>query len=81
MKDWISWRRNSKLLRKFLGRFIKARIIKNSTVLISVDFQNPENQLQNNILAVGIPTRSYIAENDEDIPPVYLAIFSSKFRF
>lgn len=41
--------------------------MKTSIDLISVDFQNPENQLQNNILAVGILTRSYIAENDEDI--------------
>lgn len=47
-------------LRKFLGRFIKAGIMKTSIDLISVDFQNPENQLQNNILAVGILTRSYI---------------------
>lgn len=55
--------------------------MKTSIDLISVDFQNPENQLQNNILAVGILTRSYIAENDKDIPPVDLANFSSKFRF
>lgn len=60
-----------KLLRKFFGRFIKAGIIKISTD----DFQNPVNQLQNNILAVGILTRSYIAENDKDIPPVDLAKF------
>ncbi|XP_061162630.1 uncharacterized protein LOC133171854 [Saccostrea echinata] len=69
-----------KLLRKFLGRFIKAGIIKNSKDLISVDFQNPENQLQDNILAVGILTRFYIAENDEDIPPVDLAIFFQNVR-
>ena len=57
-----------RLLRKFLGKFVKTSVITASKDITKVDYTNPDNQHPDNNLAVGMAARSYLSENP-DIPP------------
>ena len=63
------------LLRKFMGKFVRAKVIQTSQDLTSVPFNNSNNQLQDNIIAIGPATRAFIVDNEEDISPSSLQRF------
>lgn len=56
------------LLRKFMGKFVKTRAITTSKDITEVDFINPDNQHPDDMLAVGMKTRTYLADSP-GIPP------------
>ena len=64
-----------RLLRKFLGKFVKSRIISSATDFTEVPYAASENQLSDNIVAVGPSTRSYLFDNRDDIPPSTVSKF------
>ncbi|XP_063436782.1 uncharacterized protein LOC134718215 [Mytilus trossulus] len=68
------------LLRTFLGKFVKARVIQSHQDLTTVPYSDTANQLQDNILAVGLYTRTYMADHTDDISPSVLAKFFKSVR-
>lgn len=58
-----------RLLRKFLGKFVKAKSIATENNLTKVPYTDPEHQLADNIIAVGINTRAYMVDNELDLSP------------
>ncbi|XP_060588036.1 uncharacterized protein LOC132743524 [Ruditapes philippinarum] len=67
-----------RLLRKFMGKFVLTKVITASKIT-EVDFRNPSNQHQDDDLAVGMGTRSYLHDNP-DICPVVLNKFFRSVR-
>lgn len=65
----------SHLLRKFLKRFVKAKVIRDTPDLKDIQFECRENQLDDDLLAIGQQTRLFIAENKEDLSPHQLHVF------
>lgn len=63
-----------RLLRKFLGKFIKVAAI-GQQQLSDVRYKDIENQLPDKILAVGMRVRAYLAENEDDVEPATTARF------
>ncbi|KAL5005198.1 hypothetical protein ScPMuIL_018654 [Solemya velum] len=61
----------TRLLRKFMGKFIKSRVIAAET---TVDFKSGDHHLPDNILAVGLKTRELI-HPDNDVPPEIITKF------
>ena len=59
----------TRLLRKFLAKFVKAKVIREASRVTDVIFANPENQLQDAILAVGSAARAHMVEVQQDISP------------
>lgn len=58
-----------RLLRKFLAKFIKVSFIKeNNADLTQLPFCSDEAQLPDDLIAVGMSARSYLAEEEENIP-------------
>ena len=57
------------LLRKFLAKFVKAKVTREASHVNEIDFANPENQLPDAILAVGSAAMTHMAEAEEDISP------------
>lgn len=58
-----------RLLRKFLAKFIKVSFIKeNNADLTQLPFCSVEAQLPDDLIAVGMSARSYLAEEEENIP-------------
>lgn len=58
-----------RLLRNFLARFIKVSYIKeNNADLTQLPFCSDEAQLPDDLIAVGMSARSYLAEEGENIP-------------
>ncbi|CAC5395243.1 unnamed protein product [Mytilus coruscus] len=68
------------LLRTFLGKFVKARVIQSHQDLTTVPYSDAGNQLQDNILAVGLYTRTYMVDHTDDISPPVLARFFKSVR-
>ena len=59
----------TRLLKKFLAKFVKAKVIREASRVTGVIFANPENQLPDAILAVGSAARTHMVEAEEDISP------------
>ncbi|XP_048727243.1 uncharacterized protein LOC125645643 [Ostrea edulis] len=57
------------LLRNFLGKFVRAKVIQTSKDFISIPFKDSKNQLNDNIIAIGSTARAYLIDNKEDVPP------------
>lgn len=57
-----------RLLRKFLAKFIKVSFKKNNADLTQSPFCSDEAQLPDDLIAVGISARSYLVEEEENIP-------------
>ena len=57
----------NRLLRLFLAKFVSMPVIRAASDLTTVDFKTADNQLSDNYLAVGMKTRSYLADN-MDLP-------------
>ena len=50
----------TRLLRKFLAKFVAVRVITGAARLVDVDFSNRDSQLPDDILAVGMEARCYM---------------------
>lgn len=57
----------TRLLKKFLCKFVKMQLIK-STLLTEVNYSNPQNQLPDDVLAVGMDCRRIFADCEEIAP-------------
>lgn len=58
-----------RLLRKFFAKFIKVFFIKeNNADLTQVSFCSDEAQLPDDLIAVKMSARSYLVEEEENIP-------------
>jgi len=57
-----------RLLRRLMGKFVLTRVIAVEADVTKVDYANPDNQHDDSHIAIGIYTRTYIAESSEDIP-------------
>ncbi|KAL5012296.1 hypothetical protein ScPMuIL_010847 [Solemya velum] len=68
-----------RLLRKFLGKFVKVAAI-GQQQLTDVRYKDIENQLPDQILAVGMRVRAYLAENEDDVEPATTARFFRHVR-
>jgi hypothetical protein len=68
------------LLRKFMGKFVKAKVIQSAEDLTAVPFKNQDYQLNDNIIAIGVTTRAYMVDHADDIPPSSLSRFFSSVR-
>ena len=64
----------TRLLRKFLGKFVSTAVIRGQSDITKVDFMDPENQLTDQYLAVGMKARTYLADND-DLPAEKISSF------
>ena len=64
-----------RLLRKFMGKFVKTRVITTSKDITEVDFSYPDNQHPDDMLAVGMKTRTYLADSP-DLTPETVKSFS-----
>lgn len=53
----------NRLLRLFLAKFVSTSVIRASSDITTVDFRTADNQLSDNYLAVGMKTRTYLADN------------------
>ncbi|XP_052072307.1 uncharacterized protein LOC127710472 [Mytilus californianus] len=70
------------LLRTFLGKFVKAKLIHTTQDLTTIDYSNPDNQLPNSILSIGPNARGYLYDHSDDISPTVLQrLFSSVRQF
>ncbi|CAC5399071.1 unnamed protein product [Mytilus coruscus] len=49
------------LLRTFLGKFVKAKLIQTTPDLTTLDYSNPENQLPNSIISIRPKARGYLS--------------------
>uniref|UniRef100_H3A161 HAT C-terminal dimerisation domain-containing protein n=1 Tax=Latimeria chalumnae TaxID=7897 RepID=H3A161_LATCH len=72
----------SAFVKKLLGKFIQVQIIKNDVSLQDVDFANPDNQLPDESLCVGLVTKQtvYRLTNEGDISPATKKKFFSAVR-
>ncbi|XP_062610502.1 uncharacterized protein LOC134272272 [Saccostrea cucullata] len=68
------------LLRKFLGKFVRAMIIQSTEDLTTVPFEDRNHQLNDNIIAVGVTTRAYMVDHADEIPPSSLHRFFLSIR-
>lgn len=68
------------MLRKFLGKFVWAKVIQTSQSLTSVPFEDNQNQLQDNIIAIGSAARAYLVDNEGEIPISSLRKFFMSVR-
>lgn len=68
------------LLRKFMGKFVKAKVIQSAEDLTDVPFKDTECQLHDNIIAIGVTTRAYMVDHADDIPPSALSRFFTSIR-
>ena len=59
----------TRLLRKFLAKFVKAKVIREASHVTDVAFANTENQVPDAILDVGSAARTHMVEAEEDISP------------
>ena len=57
----------TRLLRLFLAKFVSTPVIRAASDITTVNFRAAENQLGDNHLAVGMKTRTYLADN-ADLP-------------
>ena len=62
LKDEITF-----LLRKFMGKFVKAKIIQSTENLTAVSFKDSDCQLQDHIIAVWVTTRAYMVDHADEI--------------
>lgn len=63
------------LVRKFLGKFVKAKVIKSA-----VNITDSDCQLHDNIIAVGVTTRAYIVDHADEISSSTLSMFFTPIR-
>lgn len=63
------------LVRKLLGKFVKAKVIKSA-----VNITDSDCQLHDNIIAVGVTTRAYIVDHADEIPSSTLSMFFTPIR-
>ena len=68
----------TRLLRKFMGKFVQSKVITAETDITQVDFTLPANQLPDDLLAVGLSTRTFIA--DKEVPDSILSSFFKHVR-
>lgn len=68
------------LLRKFLGKFVRAKVITTSQSLTYVPFEDNQNQLQDNIIANSSAARAYLVDNEDEIPISSLTRFFMSVR-
>ena len=66
-----------RLLRKLMVKFAPLRLFRGQTDLCTVDFANRTNQDHDNILAVGIAARTFLAleEDEGGVPYAKEAVF------
>lgn len=58
-----------RLLRKWMGKFVKTAVITSVEELTMVDYKDLRNQHEDNTMAVGIKTRTYLQENEDNMSP------------
>lgn len=63
------------LVRKFLGKFVKTKVIKSA-----VNITDSDCQLHDDIIAVGVTTRAYIVDHADEIPSSTLSMFFTPIR-
>lgn len=63
------------LLTKFMGKFVKAKVIQSTEDLTAVPFEDSNSQLNDNIIAIGVMTRAYMVDHKDDIQPASLQRF------
>lgn len=78
LKDEIS--QITILLRKFMGKFVKAKVIQSAEDLTDVPFKDSECQLHDNIIAIGVTTRAYMVDHADETPPSALSRFFTSIR-
>ena len=64
----------TRLLRKFLGKFVSTTAIRATNDITQVEFMSAENQLSDDLLAVGMKARNYMSEN-VDLPAEKISSF------
>ncbi|XP_060074370.1 zinc finger protein 862-like [Ylistrum balloti] len=69
------------LLRKLLGKFVLAKTIREAEDVTAVPYRDTTVHLKDPYLAVGLCTRAYLSEHDEDTQGVTARFFSSVRRF
>ena len=75
LKDEITF-----LLREFMGKFVKAKIIQSAEDLTAVSFKDSDCQLPDNIIAVGVTTRAYMVDHANEIQSSSLSRFFMSVR-
>ena len=68
----------TKLLRKFMLKFVKSSVIAQYKLVTEVPYQDRTNQHDNDFLAIGPENRTYICDHDDDLGPSTLSKF---FRY
>ena len=58
----------TRLLRRLLGKFEKSQAIVSVKDVTEVPYQDVQNQHDDTLLAVGLNTREYMKENEDEIP-------------
>ena len=56
-----------RLLRKFLGKFVKTSVISKNADVTKVPYDEHNNQLPDDLLAVGMKNREFLADFEDDI--------------
>ena len=71
-----------RLLRKFMGKFVKTKTISAAKDITEVEFMKTEHQHPDEILAIGMSARTFLADNP-DLPPEKVKSFyrSALFKF
>lgn len=69
------------LLRTFLGKLVKIKLIQTTPDLTTIDYRNPDNQLPNSILSIGPNTRGYLYDHSDYISPTVFHVFISFFYY
>lgn len=65
----------NRLLKKFLTKFVKISIISQSKLVTDVPYCAIDNQHDDDHIAVGLTTRTFLADNQDDISPHVIQTF------
>lgn len=57
----------TKLLRKLLGKFVQVKCITSCKDICDVKYNDRENQLSNDLIAVGPKNRTYLVDYSDDL--------------
>ena len=56
-----------RLIRKFMAKFVKPVVVQKAVSVKDVAYQQEENQLDDDTIVLGLSTRTYLKEVEDDI--------------
>ncbi|XP_033744260.1 zinc finger BED domain-containing protein 5-like [Pecten maximus] len=68
------------LLRKLLGKFVQAKVIKETKDITHIPFKDPALHLDDSFLAIGLSTRAYLSQHEDDVEPSAVSRFHHSIR-